>query len=48
MYSRNISALFLHLVADGRLKLDFDDEIVRDTCITREAQAPSTEKAASH
>ena len=34
MYSRNIAALFLHLVKDGALHLDFTDEITRDTCVT--------------
>ena len=33
MYSRNIQALLGLLVADGRLELDFDDEIVRETCV---------------
>ncbi len=35
MYSRNISALFLHLVKDGKLEPDFEDEITRDSCFTR-------------
>ena len=35
MYSRNISALFLHLVKDGRLAPDFEDEITRESCFTR-------------
>ena len=35
MYSRNISALLLHLVKDGQLAPDFDDEITRESCFTR-------------
>ena len=34
MYSRNIAALLLHLVKDGALQLDFDDEITRQCCVT--------------
>ena len=34
MYSRNISSFLLHLVKDGALQLDFEDEIVRNTCVT--------------
>src|SRR6266571_1248696 len=32
MYARNISSFLLYLVKDGALRLDFEDEIVRDTC----------------
>ena len=35
MYARNVSAFLLHLVKDGKLQLDLDDEIVRDTLLTR-------------
>jgi NAD(P) transhydrogenase subunit alpha len=38
MYSRNVSALLLHLVKDGALNLDWADEITRDTCATREGR----------
>ncbi len=34
MYSRNISAFLLHLLKDGRLHLDFEDEITAGTCMT--------------
>ncbi len=34
MYARNISSFLLYLVKDGALRLDFEDEIVRDTCVT--------------
>ena len=45
MYSRNISALFLHLVKDGKLEPDFEDEITRESCLTRGAR-PSEMAAA--
>jgi NAD(P) transhydrogenase subunit alpha len=34
MYARNISSFLIHLVKDGALRLDFEDEIIRDTCVT--------------
>jgi NAD(P) transhydrogenase subunit alpha len=33
MYSRNVQALLLHLVHEGELVLDFEDEITRETCV---------------
>ena len=38
MYSRNISSFLLHLVQNGNLKLDFNDPITNDTCITHEGK----------
>jgi NAD(P) transhydrogenase subunit alpha len=35
MYARNVSSFLLHLVKDGKLQLNLDDEIVRDTLLTR-------------
>jgi NAD(P) transhydrogenase subunit alpha len=35
MYAKNLSAFLLHLVQDGRVRLDADDEIIRDTLVTR-------------
>ena len=35
MYARNVSAFLLHLVKDGKLQLDWEDEIVRETLLTR-------------
>lgn len=35
MYARNISAFLLHLVKEGKLRLDPGDEIVRETLLTR-------------
>ncbi len=34
LYARNITNLLHHLVVDGRLKLDFEDEITRSCCVT--------------
>jgi H+-translocating NAD(P) transhydrogenase subunit alpha len=38
MYARNIATFLLHLVRDGALDLDRDDEIIRETLITRDGQ----------
>jgi len=35
MYARNVSAFLLHLVKDGKLQLNTDDEIIRETMLTR-------------
>src|SRR5258705_185251 len=35
MYARNITAFLLHLVKDGKLQLNTDDEIIRETMLTR-------------
>ena len=35
MYARNITAFLLHLIKDGKLQLDLDDEIIRSTLVTR-------------
>jgi proton-translocating NAD(P)+ transhydrogenase subunit alpha len=35
LYSRNVSALLLHLAPAGELTLDFDDEITAGACVTR-------------
>ena len=34
MYAKNITTFLLHLVDDGRLKLDLEDEITRETLIS--------------
>ena len=34
MYARNISSFLLHIVKDGKLRLDKADEIMRDTLLT--------------
>jgi H+-translocating NAD(P) transhydrogenase subunit alpha len=35
MYARNVSAFLLHIVKDGKLRLDEEDEIIRDTLLTK-------------
>jgi NAD(P) transhydrogenase subunit alpha len=35
MYARNVSAFLLHLVKDGKLDLNMNDEIIRETLLTR-------------
>jgi NAD(P) transhydrogenase subunit alpha len=34
MYARNVTAFLLHLVKDGKLQLNMEDEIVRETMLT--------------
>jgi NAD(P) transhydrogenase subunit alpha len=34
MYARNVQAFLGHIVQDGTLRLDFEDQITRDTCVT--------------
>jgi len=38
MYARNISAFLLHMIKDGRLEVDAEDEIVRETLLTRDGK----------
>jgi NAD(P) transhydrogenase subunit alpha len=38
MYSKNISTFLLHLVKEGRIELDLEDEIVCDTLIARDGR----------
>ena len=38
MYARNLSAFLLHLVKDGKLQLNLDDEIVRETLLTKDGE----------
>jgi len=42
MYARNISSFLLHIVKDGALALDFNDEIIRDTCVTHAGEVRKT------
>jgi NAD(P) transhydrogenase subunit alpha len=47
MYSRNITTFALLLIQKGNLVLNFEDDIVRDTCVTHEGQvrhAPTRER----
>lgn len=36
MYAKNITTFLLHLISDGQLKIDLDDEITRETLVVRE------------
>jgi NAD(P) transhydrogenase subunit alpha len=38
MYSRNITSFFLLMLKEGKLVLDFKDDIIRDTCVTHDGQ----------
>ena len=42
MYARNISSFLLHVARDGKLVVDFDDEIIRDTCVTYAGEVRKT------
>ena len=42
MYARNISAFLLHLVKDGELRLTPNDEIIRETLLTRDGEIVNT------
>jgi NAD(P) transhydrogenase subunit alpha len=41
MYARNITNLLGLIIAEGELRLDFDDEIVADACITHDGKIVS-------
>ena len=38
MYARNITAFLLHLVKDGQLQINVEDEIIRETLLTRDGE----------
>jgi H+-translocating NAD(P) transhydrogenase subunit alpha len=38
MYSRNVFTLLDHLIENGELVLDFEDEITRETCVTHDGR----------
>jgi NAD(P) transhydrogenase subunit alpha len=38
LFSRNVANLLQHLLADGRLRVDFEDEITRGCCVTYEGE----------
>jgi H+-translocating NAD(P) transhydrogenase subunit alpha len=38
MYAKNLTAFLTHLVKDGKLQVNPDDEITRDTLVTREGK----------
>jgi NAD(P) transhydrogenase subunit alpha len=47
MYSRNVQSLLQHLVRDGRLELDFEDEITRETCVVHDGRVRADEAVAA-
>jgi NAD(P) transhydrogenase subunit alpha len=38
MYARNVTAFLLHQVKDGKLQLDLEDEITRETLVTHDGE----------
>lgn len=38
MYARNLSAFLLHLVKDGKVQLNLEDEIIRETLLTKDGE----------
>jgi NAD(P) transhydrogenase subunit alpha len=38
MYAKNVTTLLLHIVKDGAVQLTSDDEIIRETLVTRDGQ----------
>src|SRR5205807_5140382 len=38
LYARNIEALLGLMIKDGKLELDFEDEVIAGACITRERE----------
>ncbi len=38
MYAKNISTFFLNMVKEGEVRLDMEDEIVRDTLVTKDGE----------
>ena len=39
MYARNVTAFILHILKDGKVRLDRDDEIIRETLLTSGGEA---------
>ncbi len=38
MYAKNVTAFLLHLVKDGKIQLNLNDEIIRETLLTRDGE----------
>ena len=38
MYARNLTAFLVHLLKDGRVRLNQDDEIIHDTLVTQDGE----------
>jgi NAD(P) transhydrogenase subunit alpha len=41
LYARNVASLLLHLVKDGAINLDFEDEITKGACVTHAGEIVS-------
>jgi NAD(P) transhydrogenase subunit alpha len=41
MYSKNVSTFLLHLVREGRLAIEMQDEITRETLVARDGEIVS-------
>jgi NAD(P) transhydrogenase subunit alpha len=51
LYAKNIATFLLALIKDGKLQIDLEDQIVRETLVAREGQVASAavkEKATGH
>jgi NAD(P) transhydrogenase subunit alpha len=46
LYARTITAFLLNMVKDGALALDFDDPIVRDSCVVRDGKVTAQDAVA--
>ncbi|MGW4123920.1 Re/Si-specific NAD(P)(+) transhydrogenase subunit alpha [Nocardia sp. NPDC004711] len=44
LYSKNIAALLELMLEDGALAPDFEDQVLADSCVTRERSEPSSQK----
>ncbi|HEX9705371.1 MAG TPA: hypothetical protein VGA20_09010, partial [Gemmatimonadales bacterium] len=42
MYARNVASFLLHVARDGKLNLDFEDQIIKDTCVTHAGEIKKT------
>jgi NAD(P) transhydrogenase subunit alpha len=38
MYARNVTTFLQNLVKDGQLRINLDDQIIRDTLLTHEGE----------
>ncbi|MDR7521495.1 MAG: Re/Si-specific NAD(P)(+) transhydrogenase subunit alpha [Armatimonadota bacterium] len=47
LYARTISTFLLNMTRDGALALDFDDPIVRESCVVRDGRPPGVPAAAA-
>ncbi|WP_083889155.1 Re/Si-specific NAD(P)(+) transhydrogenase subunit alpha [Nocardia pneumoniae] len=45
LYSKNIAALLELMLVDGELAPDFSDQVLADSCVTRDAEAPESADA---